>query len=44
MSTKLNAGDQFPVVKLSLGESGSLSIPDDNSSAYTVVLFYRGHW
>lgn len=44
MSIKLNAGDQFPSVKLNIGESDSLTIPDDNSSPYTIVLFYRGHW
>ncbi|MDK1024238.1 MAG: hypothetical protein QGD92_08410 [Gammaproteobacteria bacterium] len=44
MSLKLNAGDQFPSVRLDIGESDSLTIPDDNSSPYTIVLFYRGHW
>jgi peroxiredoxin len=44
MSQKLNAGDQFPSVKLNLTDGSSISIPEDNNSPYTIVLFYRGHW
>ena len=44
MSTKLDAGDSFPAMTLALTGGGTISLPDDLASDYSVVLFYRGHW
>ena len=44
MADKLNAGDQFPSMTLQVGVGETIQIPDNLHSAYTVVLFYRGHW
>lgn len=41
---KLNLGDTFPELKLNLAGGGSLTLPAEPDSRYTVVLFYRGHW
>jgi hypothetical protein len=44
MATKLDTGDQFPNMALSLLDGSSFSIPGDISSKYLLALFYRGHW
>ena len=44
MGEKLQQGDQFPSLKLSLVGGGSIRIPDEASSRYVVLLFYRGRW
>ena len=44
MAEKLNLLDSFPSVELSLVGGGTLTIPDEVSSPYVIVLFYRGHW
>ena len=44
MGEKLNLGDAFPSVTLDIVGGGTLTVPGDVDSKYTVVLFYRGHW
>lgn len=44
MAEKLNAGDGFPPLRLSLVGGGTLALPDGLDARYGVVLFYRGHW
>ena len=44
MASKLSAGDTFPNIDLTLTDGNTLSLPDEISSKYKVVLFYRGHW
>ena len=44
MAQKLDAGDRFPDMTLTLTGGGAVSVPDDLSSDYNVILFYRGHW
>ena len=44
MAHKLDAGDWFPAMALTLTGGGTVSLPDDLSSDYNVILFYRGHW
>ena len=44
MAHKLNAGDRFPSLVLNLVGGGTLAVPADLEAAYTVLLFYRGHW
>ncbi len=44
MAEKLNLLDSFPSMTLSIVGGGSLRVPDDISTPYAVVLFYRGHW
>jgi peroxiredoxin len=44
MAEKLNAGDQFPKLRLDLVDGGTLELPDELDAKYRVILFYRGHW
>ena len=44
MSDKLNAGDQFPEITLTVGTDGTVTLPDQLDSNYGIVLFYRGYW
>jgi len=44
MGEKLNLLDTFPSMTLSLAGGGTLTLPDDISTTYGIVLFYRGHW
>ena len=44
MAQKLDAGDRFPDMTLTLTGGGVVNLPDDLSSDYSVILFYRGHW
>ncbi|HEY5623844.1 MAG TPA: hypothetical protein VIV14_08775 [Gammaproteobacteria bacterium] len=41
---KLNEGDPFPRMTLELSGGSRLTLPDEISTLYQVVLFYRGHW
>lgn len=44
MADKLNTGDTFPKVSLSLTDGATLTVPNDLDARYKVILFYRGHW
>jgi len=44
MAHKLDAGTTFPGMKLTTVGGDTLTLPDDITTAYQVVLFYRGHW
>ena len=44
MAEKLNAGDSFPSLTLTLVGGDKLTVPDDMDAKYRVILFYRGHW
>ncbi len=44
MAEKLGAGDGFPGMTLSLVGGGSIELPTDLKTTYSVILFYRGHW
>ena len=44
MAEQLTPGAVFPDLTLNIAGGGSLSLPADLESTYTVVLFYRGHW
>lgn len=44
MATKLDAGDSFPQVTLSITDDGEMTLPDDIETPLAIVLFYRGHW
>lgn len=44
MTQKLGAGDPFPPMTLTLTGGGEIRLPDDLTSDYNVILFYRGHW
>jgi hypothetical protein len=41
---KLNSGDDFPGISLNIAGGGTLNLPDDISTKFAIVLFYRGHW
>ncbi len=44
MAQKLNPGELFPNLTLSLLNGDSLNLPQDLDSPMTIALFYRGHW
>ena len=44
MADKLNTGDIFPKLTLSLVDGTKLDLPDGLDARYKVILFYRGHW
>ena len=44
MSEKLQQSDRFPAMTFKLVDGGTIQIPDDITSRYAAVLFYRGHW
>ena len=44
MGEMLQQGDHFPSMTFKLMDGGTIRIPDDAPSRYTVLLFYRGHW
>lgn len=44
MTEKLGIGSSMPSLTLNLVSGGTLDIPAGMTSAYKVILFYRGHW
>ncbi len=44
MAEKLQQGDRFPSMTLTLVSGETITIPDEMPSRYLAVLFYRGHW
>ena len=40
----LASGDQVPDITLTSVAGDTLSLPADLATAYTIMLFYRGHW
>jgi peroxiredoxin len=42
--TLLHPGDRFPALTLALTGGGTLSLPDDLTGHFSVILFYRGSW
>lgn len=44
MGDKLKQGDRLPGLSLDLIDGGTLTLPEDMSSRYLAVLFYRGVW
>ncbi len=44
MTITLGPGDGFPEMSLNLAGGGTIDLPGDLKSTYSVILFYRGHW
>ena len=44
MGQKLQQGERFPSLILKLVGGETVTIPDQMSSRYVALLFYRGHW
>ncbi len=44
MSEKLQQGDRLPPFTFNLIDGSTLTLPDDMSSRYLAVMFYRGVW
>ncbi len=44
MAEKLQQGDRFPSGTLKLVSGETMRVPDDMSTRYLALLFYRGHW
>lgn len=42
MNSKLNTGDSFPNLTLNLVDGTEVTVPDQSTANYLVVLFYRG--
>lgn len=40
----LQQGDKFPSLTLNLVNGETLRLPDEMSTRYLALLFYRGHW
>ncbi len=40
----LDNEDVFPHLEMKTTDSGTLSLPDDISGHWSVILFYRGHF
>jgi hypothetical protein len=41
---KLDAGSQFPATALQMLDGSRVTLPEDLTTPYAVVLLYRGHW
>ncbi len=44
MAEKLQQGDRFPSITFKLASGETMRVPDDMTSRYVALLFYRGHW
>ncbi len=44
MAAKLGSGEAFPSMELPLVGGGSINLPSDLKTTYSIILFYRGHW
>ena len=44
MAEKLQQGDRFPSITLKLVSGETMRVPEDLSTRYLALLFYRGHW
>jgi peroxiredoxin len=44
MAERLNAGDTFPKLTLTLTDGSALELPGGIDAKYRIILFYRGHW
>ncbi len=44
VADKLNLLDSFPTLALNVAGGGTVTLPEDISTPYAIVLFYRGHW
>ena len=44
MSEKLQQGDRFPSIAFELVSGDTMLVPEDMSTRYLALLFYRGHW
>lgn len=44
MADKLNLGETFPALSLKLAGGGVWTVPNDITTPYAILLFYRGHW
>jgi len=42
--SRLNYGEQFPVLEVPAVGGGMISLPGDLAGSYGVVLMYRGSW
>ena len=43
-NNRLDLGDQFPEMTLSLVDGNSLTLPGDLNGNWSIFLLYRGHW
>ena len=44
MPPKLAQGDKLPKLSLNLIDGRAITLPDDMTGRYLVLLFYRGNW
>lgn len=41
---RLEKDDTLPTLTASAVEGGQMTLPDDFEGAWSVLVFYRGHW
>ncbi len=41
---RLDGGGQLPELKLKVGQTDVISLPNDIETDYAIILFYRGYW
>ena len=44
MGEMLQAGAKMPSMTFKTVDGATITIPDDVTTRYAAVLFYRGHW
>ena len=44
MGKKLNSGDTFPDLTVSVMGVGTFNLKDNLEAKYNIILLYRGHW
>ncbi len=44
MADKLGMGAPFPSLSLTLTDETQFRVPEDLTTKFAAVLFYRGHW
>ena len=44
MAKQLNPGDPFPSYSVRVTDGKTLTIPQDLTGEYAIIIFYRGVW
>lgn len=43
-TAKLDVGDTFPAMALTLADGNTFALPDDLTRTFTILVGYRGKW
>jgi len=44
VGAQLQQGDHFPSLSFEFAGGETITFPDDISTRYAIVIFFRGHW